>query len=49
HGCGLNATVLSMSDKVDVGLIGAGDLVPDLWPLADAIPGAMAELLEAAI
>ncbi|MGH3947751.1 MAG: WS/DGAT/MGAT family O-acyltransferase [Pseudonocardiaceae bacterium] len=49
HGCGLNVTVLSMSDKVDVGLIGAGDLVPDLWPLADAIPGAMAELLEAAI
>ncbi|MGH3517006.1 MAG: WS/DGAT/MGAT family O-acyltransferase [Haloechinothrix sp.] len=48
HGSGLNVTVVSQAGKVDVGLIGASDLVPDLWPLADAVPGAMRELLEAA-
>lgn len=48
HGAGLNITVLSNAGKVDVGLLGARDLVPDLWPLAEAIPRAMAELLEAA-
>jgi diacylglycerol O-acyltransferase len=48
HGAGLNVTVLSNAGKVNVGLLGARDLVPDLWPLADALPEALAELLAAA-
>lgn len=47
HGAGLNVTVLSNAGRVDVGLLGARELVPDLWPLADAIPLAMKELLNA--
>jgi WS/DGAT/MGAT family acyltransferase len=48
HGAGLNITVLSNSGKVDVGLLGARELVPDLWSLADAIPLALKELLNSA-
>ncbi|WP_328614804.1 wax ester/triacylglycerol synthase family O-acyltransferase [Amycolatopsis sp. NBC_00355] len=48
HGAGLNVTVLSNAGKVHVGLIGARELVKDLWPLADALPDAMAGLLKAA-
>lgn len=48
HGAGLNVTVVSMAGKIAVGFIGASDLVPDLWPLADALPAAMEELVEAA-
>jgi WS/DGAT/MGAT family acyltransferase len=48
HGAGLNVTVLSNAGKVHVGLIGARELVEDLWPLADALPDALAELLKAA-
>jgi diacylglycerol O-acyltransferase / wax synthase len=48
HGAGLNVTVVSVSGKLDVGFIGARDLVGDLWPLAEAIPDALAELVEAA-
>ncbi|WP_370942870.1 wax ester/triacylglycerol synthase family O-acyltransferase [Amycolatopsis sp. cg5] len=47
HGAGLNVTVLSNAGRVDIGLLGARELVPDLWPLADAIPLAMKELLNA--
>ncbi len=48
HGAGLNVTVLSNAGKVHVGLIGARELVKDLWPLADALPDALAQLLKAA-
>ncbi|HET6708861.1 wax ester/triacylglycerol synthase family O-acyltransferase [Amycolatopsis sp.] len=48
HGAGLNVTVLSNARKVHVGLLGARELVNDLWPLADALPDALAELLKAA-
>jgi WS/DGAT/MGAT family acyltransferase len=48
HGAGLNITVLSNAGNVDVGLLGARELVPDLWPLAEAIPAALRELLAAA-
>ncbi|WP_410669030.1 WS/DGAT/MGAT family O-acyltransferase [Amycolatopsis sp. cmx-4-68] len=48
HGAGLNVTVLSNAGKVHVGLLGARELVKDLWPLADALPDALAELLKAA-
>lgn len=48
HGAGLNITVLSVGGKVDVGLIAARDLVDDLWPLAEAVPHALADLVNAA-
>jgi WS/DGAT/MGAT family acyltransferase len=48
HGAGLNVTVLSNAGKVHIGLLGARELVKDLWPLADALPEALAELLKAA-
>ncbi|WP_370961154.1 wax ester/triacylglycerol synthase family O-acyltransferase [Amycolatopsis sp. cg9] len=48
HGAGLNVTVLSNAGKVHVGLLGARELVKDLWPLADALPEALDELLKAA-
>ncbi|MCR6485927.1 wax ester/triacylglycerol synthase family O-acyltransferase [Amycolatopsis sp. OK19-0408] len=48
HGAGLNVTVLSNAGKVHVGLLGAKELVKDLWPLADALPEALSELLKAA-
>ncbi len=37
-GAGLNVTVLSYLDSIDVGLIACRELVPQLWNLADAIP-----------
>jgi diacylglycerol O-acyltransferase len=48
HGAGLNVTVISNAGRVDVGLIGARELVSDLWPLADALAPALEELLKAA-
>ncbi|UKD55641.1 wax ester/triacylglycerol synthase family O-acyltransferase [Amycolatopsis sp. FU40] len=48
HGAGLNITVLSNDGKVGIGLLGAKELVKDLWPLADALPEAMDELSKAA-
>ena len=48
HGAGLNITVLSNDGHLDVGLIACRELVPDLWDLADAMPIALAELVEAA-
>ncbi len=44
---GLNITVVSYMGKVDVGFIADPDLVADVWALAEAVPGALAELLEA--
>ncbi|KAA9158268.1 wax ester/triacylglycerol synthase family O-acyltransferase [Amycolatopsis acidicola] len=48
HGAGLNVTVISNAGRVDVGLLGARELVPELWPLADAVTAEMAELLQVA-
>jgi hypothetical protein len=48
HGAGLNVTALSNAGKVDIGILGARELVPDLWSLADAMPLALKELLAAA-
>ena len=48
HGAGLNITVLSNDGHVDVGLIACRELAPDLWHLAEDIPLALAELLDAA-
>jgi WS/DGAT/MGAT family acyltransferase len=47
-GAGLNITVLSNMDAIGFGFIASKELMPELWDLADAVPGAVAELLEAA-
>jgi WS/DGAT/MGAT family acyltransferase len=48
HGSGLNITVMSLSGKLDVGLISCPELLPDLWAMADDFAVAMEELLTAA-
>ncbi|MGH9306230.1 MAG: WS/DGAT/MGAT family O-acyltransferase [Acidimicrobiales bacterium] len=48
EGAGLNITVLSYMDAIDVGLISCRELVPDLWDLARDFDVAMAELSAAA-
>jgi WS/DGAT/MGAT family acyltransferase len=47
-GAGLNVTVLSNMDVLGFGFIACRELMPQLWDLADAVPLALAELLEAA-
>jgi WS/DGAT/MGAT family acyltransferase len=44
---GLNVTVVSYMGKVDVGWIADPDLVDDIWGLAEEVPRALAELMEA--
>jgi hypothetical protein len=48
HGAGLNVTVVSNDGHLDVGLIAARELAPDLWSLADDFGPALAELVSAA-
>ncbi len=47
HGSGLNITVMSLSGKLDVGIVSCPDLMPDLWDLADDFSHALQELLSA--
>src|SRR4051794_21952638 len=47
-GAGLNVTVLSNMDSVGFGFISCRELMPDLWDLAEFVPAALAELVEAA-
>ena len=47
HGSGLNITVMSLTGKLDVGLISCPELLPDLWPMADDFTVALEELLAA--
>jgi diacylglycerol O-acyltransferase / wax synthase len=47
HGGGLNIIVMSLNGNVDVGLVSCSDLLPDLWDLADGMPDALKELLDA--
>lgn len=49
EGIGLNITVMSYRDAIDVGFLAAGDLVPDLDRLASAVPEALDELVATAI
>jgi diacylglycerol O-acyltransferase len=49
HGCGLNITVMSLSGKLNVGVLSCPDLVPDLWRLADDFDVALEQLLECAV
>jgi WS/DGAT/MGAT family acyltransferase len=46
-GAGLNITVLSQEDRVGFGIVACTDLVPRVWDLAEAIPEALAELMNA--
>jgi WS/DGAT/MGAT family acyltransferase len=45
----LNITVLSYVDSIDVAIVASPNLVADAWPIADRIPGALAELKGAAV
>jgi diacylglycerol O-acyltransferase / wax synthase len=47
-GAALNITVLSQGDRVGFGIITCPDLLPRVWDLAGAIPGALGDLLGAA-
>jgi WS/DGAT/MGAT family acyltransferase len=47
EGAGLNITVLSYMDNVDIGFMACRELVPDVWKLADHVDDAMTELLKA--
>jgi diacylglycerol O-acyltransferase / wax synthase len=47
-GAGLNVTVLSNMDTIGFGFIACRELMPELWDLSDAVPGAVVELLDAA-
>ena len=47
-GAGLNVTVISTGDHVSFSIVACSDLMPGVWDLADAIPGALDELTTAA-
>lgn len=47
EGPALNITVVSYRDRVGFGFIGCAHRIPDLSDLAAAVPGALAELVEA--
>ena len=44
-GSGLNITVMSMADKLNVGIISCPQLADDLWNLADRFESELADLL----
>src|SRR4051812_26404484 len=43
-GAGMNITVLSNLDRLDVGVMACPDMVDDPWELVDRLPAALAEL-----
>ncbi len=47
EGMGLNITVLSYMDRIDIGLTSDPELVPDLWHMAELLPAALEELMQA--
>ena len=47
HGSGLNITVMSLTGKLDVGLVSCPELLPDLWDMADDFAVALDEVLAA--
>ncbi len=49
EGAGLNITVLSYMDHVDIGFMACSELIPDVWDLADFVGEAMDELLAAVV
>lgn len=48
EGCGLNITVFSYRDSVDIGIMACRELIPDVWDMAQQAEYALAELLAAA-
>lgn len=48
HGAGLNVTVMSYADRVDIGILGARELVPESWSITEALRVELEDLLEAA-
>lgn len=48
EGAGLNITVMSYRDGVDIGFMACRELVPDVWDLPGHVDAAMAELRDAA-
>jgi WS/DGAT/MGAT family acyltransferase len=44
EGAGLNITVMSYLDSIDIGFLVCDDAMPDVWDLADAVAPAFAEL-----
>lgn len=48
HGSALNMTVMSLSGKLNVGIVSCPELLPDLWNMADDFQVVLDELLEAA-
>ncbi|MDQ1697368.1 MAG: diacylglycerol O-acyltransferase / wax synthase [Frankiaceae bacterium] len=48
-GAGMNITVLSNLDRLDVGVMACPDLVDDVWELTESMPQCLAELAEAAV
>ena len=49
EGAGLNVTVMSYLDSLDIGFMVCDDVVPDVWDLADAVRPAFDELRRAAL
>jgi diacylglycerol O-acyltransferase / wax synthase len=45
EGAGLNITVMSYRDRVDIGFMACRELVPDVWDLPEHVAGAMDEHL----
>ncbi|PRC58249.1 wax ester/triacylglycerol synthase family O-acyltransferase, partial [Mycobacterium sp. ITM-2017-0098] len=45
HGSGLNITVMSLADRLNVGIISCPQLVDDLWGLADRFAAELDALL----
>ncbi|MGI9327973.1 MAG: WS/DGAT domain-containing protein, partial [Pseudomonadales bacterium] len=48
EGMGLNVTVWSYCDQLNIGALACRKAIPDLYALTDAMPAALAELLAAA-
>jgi diacylglycerol O-acyltransferase / wax synthase len=48
EGAGLNVTVMSYMDRVDIGLIACRESIPDIWDLAQDFEESIAELRKAA-
>jgi WS/DGAT/MGAT family acyltransferase len=48
-GAGMNITVLSNLDRLDVGVMACPDLVDDVWELTESMPECLAELKEACV
>ncbi|MGV9802026.1 WS/DGAT/MGAT family O-acyltransferase [Mycobacterium sp. NPDC003449] len=47
HGSGLNITVMSLTGKLDVGIVSCPELLGDLWDMADDFAVALDELVAA--